>query len=285
MFNNTPFLSGNGSIYVDAGQYSYFINANGWSSLSALFVSVGSDSTPMLGLSDGLLYGKTSFISNDFYAMYSINKSNIIAISLPECKSVIANLFSSCSLLTTVSLPVCEYIKDNVFLNCVSLTSVNTGCISVGKLAFAYCSSLVDVSMPYCEYIDQYAFRNCTSLTTISLPMCSYIGSYAFSHANINNLSLSNCSFINQYAFGENYNLSYVNLSICSVLSQYAFYNCSSLTTVILGYSSIVSINNTVFQNDNNLSEIYVPASLVDAYKSAQYWSSYSNKIFPIPEP
>ena len=29
---------------------------------------------------------------------------------------------------------------------------------------------------------------------------------------------------------------------------------------------------------------IYVTSSLVDAYKSAQYWSKYSSQIFPIPE-
>ena len=28
--------------------------------------------------------------------------------------------------------------------------------------------------------------------------------------------------------------------------------------------------------------KIYVPASLVDAYKSAKYWSGWSNNIYPI---
>lgn len=306
-FNNTPLLSGNGSIYVDAGQYGIFITADGWSSLASLFVSVGSDSTPMIGMNDGILYGKTTSISGTFYNMYSINKVDILGVSLPNCSSVVNYTFQSCSNMTNASLPVCNMLGNNVFQDCYSLQSVycpncsslgtNTfqncyslvsiympNCEYVGQSAFTTCSSLESIELPACSYISQSAFRNCSSLKTVSLPACEYVGNSAFSGAGVETLSLPVCSYIGQGAFYEDHNLSYVNLSVCSTLDQYAFYNCTSLTTIVLGYSSIVSIpNGAAFTNIyNTITSIYVPASLVDSYKVAPYWNQLSSKFLPI---
>lgn len=147
--------------------------------------------------------------------------------------------------ITNVSLPECRYI---------------------GKDAFAYFSTLNQVNLPECEYIDEFAFNNCNSLSQISLPVCEYIGEEAFQHCSLSQVSLPKCSYI----------------------GNGAFLGCINLMSITIGYSSVCNMNVTNIDAFENTyiglgnGSIYVPASLVEAYKSAPFWSKYSSKIFPI---
>ena len=69
-------------------------------------------------------------------------------------------------------------------------------------------------------------------------------------------------------------------------LKNYVFYNVRSLEGIYLRSNSIVNLLNTnPFSNINSDKfKIYVPADLVDSYKSATNWSTYADKIFAIPE-
>ena len=77
-----------------------------------------------------------------------------------------------------------------------------------------------------------YAFQYCSSLTTLSVPLCSSIGNYAF-------------------------------------------YGCSSFSTLYLASNSVVTLGGasvftyTQIYYSSKYGSIFVPASLVDAYKSA----------------
>ena len=147
--------------------------------------------------------------------------------------------------ITGVSLPECRYI---------------------GEEAFAYCSTLNQVNLPECRYIYDYAFDNCGSLSQVSLPVCEYIGEAAFQHCSLKQVSLPKCSYI----------------------GNGAFLGCINLMSITIGYSSVCNMNVTdidAFEGtyiDLGNGSIYVPASLVEAYKSAPNWSKYSSKIFPI---
>ena len=147
--------------------------------------------------------------------------------------------------ITGVSLPECRYICED---------------------AFQYCSSLTQVSLPECRYISDYAFDDCRSLSQISLPECRYIGEAAFQHCSLKQVSLPKCSYIGNGAFLQ----------------------CLPLMSITIGYSSVCNMNVTdidAFEGtyiELGNGSIYVPASLVDAYKSAPFWSKYSSKIFPI---
>ena len=137
-------------------------------------------------------------------------------------------------------------------------------CSRIGDTAFQNCSSLSQVDIPMCSYIGGNAFFACTSLSQIILPMCSYIGRYVFAYCPLTQVSLPMCSFIDDYTFQ----------------------NCSSLSIITIGYSSVCSlINSMTFdrtQITSSTGSIYVPASLVDSYKSAPNWSYFSTQIFPI---
>ena len=117
-----------------------------------------------------------------------------------------------------------------------------------------------------CEYIGKYAFLRCSSLLQVNLPMCSYIDVSAFFDCD---------------------SLSQVSLSVCSYIGQSAFWYCYSLSTIILGYSSVCSLYDYYVLSNTGITQsrgsIYVPASLVSAYKSANGWRQYSAIIQSYP--
>ena len=148
--------------------------------------------------------------------------------------------FYGYSTLTSVSFLVATSIGSGAFYGCSSLTSVSFPvAISIGQSAFSGCSKLTEVSFPVATSIGRSAFYNCSGLTSVSIPNATSIGSYAFN-------------------------------------------SCSGLTTIYVGTESdtVCTLSSTdALTNCPNLANIYVPASLVDRYKSAANWSSYASKI------
>lgn len=155
---------------------------------------------------------------------------------------------------TTVNLPNCEQLGGTFY-----------GEINGMGNCFERCGSLTTINLPVCTNIMGSTFMRCGSLQSIYLPMCSRIGSTTFAM----------CS-----------NLSLVDLPICSYIGNTCFSmtNNTVTLTVYLRSTSVCSLGgNSVFWGKTNKS-IYVPASLVDTYKTTTYWSSISNQIFSIPE-
>ena len=161
-------------------------------------------------------------------------------VDLPNCLYVGSNAFYYCASLTTVNLPVCTSLYSNAFRNCEILTSVSLpACTTLYDYAFRYCGNLSSVSLPNVVRMSGYCFANCVSLQTISLPKCSYV-------------------------------------------SRYAFWGCTNLKTIYMGTARSVVATMTqsnALSDCSALQSIYVPASLVDAYKKASNWSYYSSLI------
>ena len=231
-----------------------------------------------------------------FQSCYSLSQ-----VDLPMCSSIGGYAFQSCSSLNQVSLPVCSSIGDYAFYSCSSLNQVSLPmCSYIGGNAFYNCSVLTQVNLPMCSYIGDKAFNNCSSLSQVNLPMCSYIGGNAFYKcSSLSQVSLPMCNTIADgiYAGGLGRTsgtfygcslLTQVSLPVCSYIGSNAFNGCSSLSIITIGYSSVCELNNSyVFGNTpiaSGTGSIYVPASLVDAYKSAENWSKFSSRIFPISE-
>ena len=182
-----------------------------------------------------------------FVASKAFNKNRTIqTVNLQYATTVGERAFNECDSLSQVSLPVCSYI---------------------GKYAFNQCWSLSKVSLPVCDTLEQGAFNLCGALTQVDLPMCSYLGYSAFAWCD---------------------HLSQISLPVCSYISGGTFELCGSLSIITIGYSSVCSLGGSnAFSNTpiaSGTGSIYVPASLVDAYKSADNWSYFSSRIFPIAE-
>lgn len=119
--------------------------------------------------------------------------------------------------------------------------------ISLPTATFSYCSNLSVATFPNCTYINSYAFSSCTNLSTASFPVCSYISNYAFYYCyNLVSLYLNSVS------------------SVTKLSNSYAFYS-----TPIAGYSD----------SAGRYGSIYVPASLLTAFKSATNWVYFSDRM------
>ena len=196
----------------------------------------------------------------------SITEKSYEIINLDNSASFVASYAFTFTNIKTVNLPYATTVGFSAFYGCTSLSQVSLPmCSSIGTNTFYHCTSLTQISLPMCSYISANAFQYCSSLSQVSLPMCSYISSYAF----------DGCSL-----------LSRVSLPKCSYIGGYTFRNCSSLSIITIGYSSVCSLKNsnafTITQITSSTGSIYVPASLVDSYKSATNWSYFSTQIFPI---
>lgn len=108
------------------------------------------------------------------------------------------------------------------------------------------------------------------------------ITSSAFRNKSMIETFETNANRVEESAFYGCSNLKTVILPNCTMIGVYAFASCSSMESLILGNSSICHLfgNSTALYNNNT--RIYVPASLVNEYKSDALWSYYKYRIYSI---
>lgn len=130
---------------------------------------------------------------------------------------------------------------------------------SVGDYAFYQRESLTTVSFPAATVVNKVAFRSCYKLKTVDVSAATEIKSEAF----------YSCS-----------SLSRLDLPKATKIGDYAFYDCSKLTTLVVGVDNdtVCTLGNTS-AIPSSVTQIYVPYTLVDAYKTATNWSSFASKI------
>lgn len=136
---------------------------------------------------------------------------------------------------------------------------------AINAYAFYRYSNLKSIFLPNCVTIGTYAFQMCTGLEIVNFPRvitCGETTSYAF----------SGCQKLKKADFG--------NLEI---LGTYAFQNCTIFDTLIIRSSKVCAlkgmsaINTTAIYTGNGY--VYVPSTLVSAYKNAYNWSTISDRI------
>lgn len=196
--------------------------------------------------------------------------------------------FYDCDSLTSVSFPACKIIGNSAFYSCKSLTSVSfPACTSIGSSAFIRCYSLTTASFPVCTSIGVYAFYGCYSLTSINFPVCAYLGNYAFYDCNsLTSINFPMCTYLGNYAFTACFRLTSVSFPACTSIGSNVFSGCTSLSQIYLTNSSICTLaNSNAFSSTaigSTKGSIYVPTSLVTAYKSATNWTYFSKRIFGV---
>ena len=154
--------------------------------------------------------------------------------------------------------------------------------------AFEY-KAVQTVDLLNCLYVGNKAFFYCTRLTTVNLPACTALYDYAFKSCNnLSYISIPNVTRLSGYCFGNCTALQTISLPKCSYLNRYAFWSCYNLNTIYMGIelSTVASMAQSNALSDcSALQSIYVPAGLVDKYKSAENWSYYSSIIYPFVGP
>ena len=195
----------------------------------------------------------------------------VISITLPECVTTIPSYaLLECTILGEINIPdTVTTIGNSAFEGCSSLTSVTIpdSVTSIGDDAFAYCEKLTSVTIPdSVTTIGGWAFSYCDSLTSITIPdSVTTIGDYAIRY----------CSSLTSVTIGNS----------VTTIGDSAFSDCISLTSV---YCKAVTPPAAIldywgewdaFNSNASGRKIYVPTGSVEAYKSAEGWSSYASDI------
>jgi len=142
-------------------------------------------------------------------------------------------------------------VVDCAFRNCTELTAIDLpNATSVGTDAFTECTKLAEADLPMAAAIKGRAFYSCTSLAAVRFPEASSIGTEAFAE----------CVRLESI---------YILASSVCVGGANMFASTPIATSALLGHYG----------------SIFVPASLVDAYKSATNWAVYADRITAYVEP
>lgn len=154
-------------------------------------------------------------------------------------------------------------IGASAFRDCATLTTANFPlATSIGSQAFQNCTGLITAAFPSATWMDDYVFRYCNTLTTVDFPLVISIGNYA----------LQGCTALTTADFP---------LAIWILAG--ALRSCNKLSTLILRKNAVCTLNNVNALTDTPIASgtgyVYVPASLVDAYKAATNWVTYANQI------
>ena len=231
------------------------------------------------------------------YAFWSC--ISLTAINIPEGVTSIGDFaFYECSSLIAITITIPEgvtSIEQGAFNGCHSLTAITIpeGVTSIGDGAFYICSSLTSITIPEgVTSIEVGAFSGCSSLTAITVAegnakYDSRGGCNAIIDTNSNTL-IAGCSTtiipesvtsIGVWAFYKCTSLTAITIpeGVTSI-GERAFRDCSSLTAITCEAKTPPTLEDSyVFFGVNKSIPVYVPASSVEAYKSAQYWSEFTN--------
>lgn len=155
--------------------------------------------------------------------------------------------------------------SNNLLISGCAKTIIPEDIRSIGREAFFDCTGLTSISLPNSvTWIAYMAFGNCSGLLSISLPnSVTGIDQYAF----------TNCSSLNSFIIPE---------SVTSI-GRNAFQDCNSLTEITCLRESPPTGGSRMFYNTD--CPIYVPSKSIEAYKTAQYWRDYADRIQAIPSP
>ena len=193
------------------------------------------------------------------------------------------NAFNGCEKLTGwTKWDNVQTIGYGAFQNCTSLTDVPTA-PNIGAYAYANCSNLPLVVLPSgIKAINNHTFFQCKKLESADLPNgLESIGTSAFYRCEkLTGMTIPNSvKTIGYRAFSYCYSATrfVIGTGITSI-DNYAFANCLDLLSITINAINPPTIGNNTFSGDY---PIYVPASSVNAYKSA--WPQYyADRIFPI---
>lgn len=209
----------------------------------------------------------------DDYAFYECNGLLNITIG-NNVISLGQEAFSGCRGLTAISLPnSLTTIKDWAFSNCRVLTSVTIpqNVASIGQAAFGGCFSLTEINVisentNFCS-ADGVVFNK--AMTTLVQYPGGVQGDYIIPNS---------VTAVAAGAFWNCPNITGIKIpSGVTSLGERGFSACKGLTTITCEAVTPPTCGTEEFYSVDKSIPVYVPAESVNAYKSASYWSEFTN--------
>ncbi len=145
-----------------------------------------------------------------------------------------------------------------------------TCCRTIGIDAIRECPLLHSVNLQSVSSIEEYAFMDNPSLESLSFPgSLQHIGPEAFYKVPLKEITLpSGVSF---------YDNTFIYYNKASKLEKVI---CKGKTPPAVSHSATLNSQGNVFNLTPDGFKILVPASAVDAYKTADKWSKHADQIF-----
>lgn len=200
--------------------------------------------------------------------------SPLTEVVLPDGLKIIEqSAFEYCTNLTRITLPASlEGIRPYAFAR-TSLNSVhipdNVGYIGPG--AFADCDNLASFSGKIASSDGRCLILNDEMVAFAPLGLTRYVVPDGVRYMGIG--TVSHCGGLHTIVLPES----------ISVLASQAIYYCQNLDSIVVLATTPPKVNDRSFQETNNC-PIYVPATSEEAYKTAESWSTYVDRIRPLVE-
>ena len=202
--------------------------------------------------------------------------------------------FEHCSSLTSITIPnSVTSIGDYAFNGCLKLASITipNSVTTIGVMAFNNCRSLTSVTIPNSVTSLGHAFCNCTGLVSVTIPnTVTTIEHSTFSNCpSLTSITIPNSvTYIEHEAFVSCPGLTSVTLPSSLTNMEYeVFADCSSLTTLICYAVEPPTGELEFWRSETELNwftnvptstgTLYVPASAISAYKTADQWKEWKN--------
>jgi hypothetical protein len=198
-------------------------------------------------------------------------RKKVVSLIMPDSiTGIAANGFSGYESLESAVLPKVTSIDYAAFNKLEKLETVLapelTGLVdskngsSSARGNFYNCRALKSIYFPKLETISHHAFYGCTDLTEVLLPKAAGAGTSVF---------------------GECTSLKTVVLPEAAFIGNRAFYNDKSLENLVLGPVPPETEGSSHFSSGFP-QKLWVPASAIDDYQDAAFWSKMKDTIYPI---
>lgn len=222
----------------------------------------------------------TQIIGSAFYGCSNLASINVVP-SNPNFCSIDGVVYTK----DTTKVIICPQTRSGVYILPQTVTCI-------GAYAFQGCNQLSEVVIPNgLTSIEYTAFSSCHNLSSMTIPSSVItIGSSAFSECGFDSIVIPNSvKQIDSYAFSGCGSLRYLfigdSVQTIGTRGFESCYNlssiyCSAITPPVLGWDSKYNVG--VFYSVDKSIPLYVPASSIDTYKSADQWKDFTN-ILPIP--
>lgn len=165
-----------------------------------------------------------------------------------------------------------------------TITAIDSNVASVIDRACYGLTKLETVNIPNATSIGSNAFRGCSALTEINAPKVTDTGTYAFYACGLKSVNFPLLTPIRQNCFSSCKKLEKADFGAAEAIGQEALAYAIALRTLILrNTSKICTLTNKNALRDTRMNYddgyIYVPAALIETYKTATNWSTYSAKF------